>query len=121
MHSTCNLLRSFVSVIFILVAITSCTSPEKPVTTQEAIQLAHSIENWIKKDSVKNLNNIIDVTAFTNHIEAHAGSSANQSFITGVRDAMKNMDLGQQIAKGVGKTGSYLLVKQYEKDQHQPL
>jgi hypothetical protein len=121
MHSPLNLMRLMLPAIFPFAFFAACTTPEEPVSAQEAVKLAHAIEKWIKNDSAENLNKIIDASALSKRIEEHAGNAANQSFLRGVRDALKNADLGQQIARGIEKKGSYLLIKQYEKDKQQHL
>jgi len=121
MHSPFNLIRLMLPAIFPFVLFEACSTLEEPVSTQEAISLAHSIEKWIKNDSAENLNKFIDASAFSKRIKEHAGNAVDQSFLQGVRDALKNTDLGQQIARGIGKKGSYLLIKQYEKDKQQHL
>src|SRR5258706_3937816 len=108
---------------FILPAIlfTSCISKEKPVTRDEAIQFAHTMEKWVKADSAEKMNNIFDKQVFIKRVTQEAGASLNKSLLQGASEGFSHMNFGNQIIRSLDKKGSYLLVKEYEKDHIQHL
>ncbi|MDR3713147.1 MAG: hypothetical protein P4L51_10060 [Puia sp.] len=99
----------------------ACSPPEKPVSRQEAMELARRIEGAALHRNPGLLDNIIDEQAFAKRVVAESGkfwsSGLRESAIEGIRSA----HFGGQVMQALGKSGTYQLVKQYEKDNRQHL
>jgi tetratricopeptide (TPR) repeat protein len=99
----------------------SCSPPERPVTKEEAASLARRIEAAAVRRNDLVIDNLFDDQSFGNRVATEAGKPLNRDFVRGAIEAIHEAHLGRQIMQSLGKTGTYLLVKQYEKDNHQHL
>lgn len=98
--------------VFILVACISCSSPEKPVTADEARSFGKKLEQSIEKRDPVFFNEAMDRTELTKRAGL-SGSREEKEFAAGVRNAI---NMGTKIVEGISKEATYQLVKQYEKD-----
>src|SRR5690349_3029297 len=99
----------------------ACSQPEKPVTKEEAAAMAKSLKNNIAHRKSNWLNEVLDIKAFENRIREAAHNKLNETMLKGAMKSMESGDFGEQVIKNLGKRGTYELVKQYEKDNHQHL
>ncbi|MES1159613.1 MAG: hypothetical protein ABUM51_02565 [Bacteroidota bacterium] len=115
-----NLYRSC---LFILLPVLfyACSVPEKPVTKEEAMELSRKIERSIVSHNPILLDKIFDEEGFSKRVASGAGPSLNKDLLKGAMEGVRKMHFGQQIVQAVDSEGTYLLVKQYEKDQRQHL
>lgn len=99
----------------------SCTEPEKPATKEEAAQLAQSLESSMKKHSAAKFNEALDVASLQKRILEAGNQKIDTRIVDGAMKELKSGQLGSQIIQSLGKSGTYQLVKQYEKDKNQHL
>ncbi|AXY75295.1 hypothetical protein D3H65_15460 [Paraflavitalea soli] len=118
MRLSASLLYS--SLLLTLFAI-GCTEPEKPATKEEAAQLARSLENSMNKKSAAKFNEALDVASLQKRIQEAGSQKIDTRIVDGAMKELKSGQLGSQIIQALGKTGTYQLVKQYEKDKNQHL
>jgi len=114
-----NLLQ-YCFLLFILFA-AACSEPEKPVTKEEAAALGKSLKSNIGHRKSNWLNEVLDIKAFESRIREAAHNKLNETMLKGAMKSMESGDFGEQVIKSLGKSGSYELVKQYEKNNHQHL
>lgn len=114
-----NLLQ-YCFLLCILIA-AACTEPERPVTKEEAAALAKSLKSNIAHRKSNWLNEVLDIKAFETRIREAAHNNLNESMLKGAMKSMESGEFGEQVIKSLGKKGSYELVKQYEKNNHQHL
>jgi tetratricopeptide (TPR) repeat protein len=117
--------RRPISLAFILVLAPilyfSCKAPEKPVTKDEASQLAKKIIHSVQNHNSVILDNIFDAQVFARRVASEAKKSLSKDIVNGAMEGLKSAHFGQQIVTAVGEKGSYELVKQYEKEGKQHL
>jgi len=109
------------SIVVCTVSLVACHLDEKPVTKEAASNLAKEIESSVKHRQTTKLNNIFAADVFTRRISTASSKKIDRDFLAGVKKGIDELKFGQQIFNGIGATGSYELVKQYEKDQKQHL
>jgi len=114
-----NLLQ-YCFLLYILFA-AACSEPEKPVTKEEAMAFATSMKSNIAHRKSNWFNEVLDIKAFENRIREAGQNKVNETMLKGAMKSMATGDFGEQVIKGLGKKGSYELVKQYEKNNHQHL
>lgn len=118
MKFTSTLLFFFLSLFLFVIA---CSEPELPVTKEEAAAVAASLTKAGAHRNAERFNELIDLDAFEKRIQNHAHNTLSRSMMAGAMEGMKKGTFGLQIAKALGNKGTYELVKQYEKDNHQHL
>lgn len=111
-------LRKFIVVLLIL-ALAACGEQEQPVTKDEALKLAHSIENSMKRRSAAKFNEAFDAEAMAARIQKAGDNKINKLMLKGAVEGFREGSMGTQLVTSMGKGGSYELVKQYEKDNKQ--
>jgi len=99
----------------------ACSEPEKPVTKEEAAALGKSLKSNIAHRKSNWLNEVLDIKAFENRIREASNNKLNETMLKGAMKSMESGEFGEQVIKSLGKSGSYELVKQYEKNNHQHL
>ncbi|MFN8290454.1 MAG: tetratricopeptide repeat protein [Chitinophagaceae bacterium] len=95
----------------------SCSTPEKPVTTEEAREFAHQLELSIGKRDPSFMNDAIDI----DEVIKRAGinnSNNGRAFGSGLK---QSASMGNRITEGITEEGTYQLVKPYEKEGKQHL
>ncbi|HEX9513164.1 MAG TPA: hypothetical protein VF939_21890 [Puia sp.] len=113
---------SFLLALFIgSVLLHSCTMPERPVTKEEAMELSRKIEKSVARHNSTLLDKIFDERGFARRVRAETNISLDKGLLEGAIEGVQKARFGQQIVQGLGTDGSYQLVKQYEKDNHQHL
>jgi hypothetical protein len=104
-----------------LLFVTACSEPEKPVTKEEAARVAALVTNAMTQRNAGPFNELLDLEAFEKRVVSHGGNKINRLVVAGAMKSMKSGEFGHQIANALGDKGTYELVKQYEKDNHQHL
>jgi len=117
---TCTTAAQYIFLSFLFFAI-ACSEPEKPVTKKEAAEVATSLVKAFAHRDASRFNELLDVDAFKKRVVNHAGDKLASSIVAGAMKSMKSGEFGLQIVKALGNKGTYELVKQYEKDDHQHL
>jgi tetratricopeptide (TPR) repeat protein len=97
----------------------ACKFPERPVTKEEALQLAHKMESTIAIRNPVLMDKIIDEDEFSHRVAESNDHTLNRSLMNGAIEGIREAHFGQQIVQALGPEGTYQLVKQYEKDNHQ--
>lgn len=96
---------------------TGCAAKQKPVTKEEALQLAREIEKSAVARDPNFIDNTIDLEALISNMNLKSNGLKKDA-----RKGLKgNMDLGKVIINSLGETGTYQLLRQYEKDGTQHL
>ena len=115
--------KTFLQYSFLLLVlfVTACSDPEMPVTKEEAKAIAKSLTESIAQRKAGRLTELIDLDALEKRIREQSQSNLNESMLKGAMNSMRSGEFGQQIVKSLGKKGTYELVKQYEKNNHQHL
>ncbi|SEK58943.1 hypothetical protein SAMN04488505_101492 [Chitinophaga rupis] len=116
----CNTATKYIFLSFLFFAI-ACSEPEKPVTKEEAAAVATSLANAFAHRNASRFNELLDLDAFKKRIMSHAGNKLAPATVEGVMKSMRSGEFGLQIVRALGNKGTYELVKQYEKDNHQHL
>ena len=105
-------------VIFILLSLFSCSSsPEEPVTVQDAKDFARQIQSSIEKRQPEFYNNAFDKKTFLKKAGLPKERDA-RAFSSALSDKLK---MGTQLINSISEKGTYQLVKHYEKDNKQHL
>jgi hypothetical protein len=99
----------------------ACHLPEKPVSDQEASAIAKKIESSVNQHNTGLLDNIFDQKRFTRRVLAEARQPLNLTIAAAAKSAIMEIHWGQQVVGATEKGGSYLLVRQYEKEGHKHL
>ena len=120
MKNMANLYRPILFFLFPILFF-ACSVPEKPVTKEEAMELSRKIERSIVSRNPILLDKIFDEEEFSKRVASGAGHSLNKDLLKGAMEGIRKMHFGQQIVQAVDSEGTYLLVKQYEKDNRQHL
>ncbi|OQP64138.1 hypothetical protein A3860_22290 [Niastella vici] len=113
-------LLQYCFLLYILFA-AACSEPEKPVTKEEAAAMAKSLKTNIAHRKSNWFNEVLDIKAFESRIREAAHNKVNETMLKGAMKSIESGDFGEQVIKALGKRGSYELVKQYEKNNHQHL
>ncbi len=112
-------LRCILPLFFLFVI--ACAEPEKPVTKEEAAVVAASLTDAGARRNAGGFNELLDLDAFTERMVDYAHNSLDRTMVAGAMKGMKSGVFGNQIITFLGADGTYELVKQYEKDNHQHL
>ena len=99
----------------------SCSPPERPVTKEEAALLARRIEAAAVRRNDLVIDHLFEDQSFGKRVAAEAGKPLDKDVIRGAIKGTHDAHFGRQIMQSLGKTGTYLLVKQYEKDKRRHL
>lgn len=110
----------YTCLLFILFS-TACSEPEKPVTKEEAASLAKTLESSMGKRSAAKFNETLDPALLQKRILAAGNNKIDTRIVDGALKELRTGQLGTQIVQSLGKTGTYQLVKQYEKEKNQHL
>jgi hypothetical protein len=116
----CNTAAQYIFLSFLFFAI-ACSEPEKPVTKEEAAEVATSLVNAFAHRNASRLNELLDLDAFKKRVMNHADNKLAPSMVAGAMKSMRSGEFGLQIVRVLGNKGTYELVKQYEKGNHQHL
>jgi hypothetical protein len=102
----------------------SCSADtEMPVTDEEAMQLAETMSSSIKNKRAAGFDQLINAAVFSKRVKLQDNDNAlyGKGFMQGVKNALNKNNFGNQIILAAGETGSYQLVKHYQKDNRQHL
>lgn len=99
----------------------ACHLPDKPVSQQEAVTLAHQIERSVVNHNESFLNNIFEEKRFAQRVLEAAHQRLNFKLAAEAKAALTQAHWGHQIITATSGGGTYTLVHQYEKDGHQHL
>ncbi|HVV06564.1 MAG TPA: hypothetical protein VHC96_20175 [Puia sp.] len=99
--------------------LSSCSMPDKPVSKEEALKLAHRIEYSTANHDYSVLNNIFDEKELSRRISGEAGLFMSKTLIKGAIRGLKQDQYGKTVVDAMGKEGTYEMIKQYEKDKKQ--
>lgn len=116
MHNPTLLRYTILSCILFILA---CSTPEKPVTKEEAAKVAAVISDAMTERDAKKFNDLLDPVAFEKRILKQSNNKVSRATVRGAMKSIISGDFGLQIVKILGEEGTYELVKQYEKDNHQ--
>jgi hypothetical protein len=100
--------------------VTACSAPEQPVSKAEATAVADSLIQLVAQRESGWSKGLLDFEELQKKVLAH-DDKLNRTLVKGAMNGFKNGELGQQIIRSLGKTGTYELVKQYEKNNRQHL
>lgn len=106
------------SLIFVL-TLHSCSIPDRPVSREEALALAHRIERSVTQHDYSLLNRIFDEKAFAGRVAKAGGVFLKKELIQEAMEGFHKREFGKQVFDALGDDGSYELIKQYEKDHKQ--
>jgi hypothetical protein len=101
--------------------VTACSAPEQPVTKAEATAVADSVMKQVAQRNSSWFKDLFDFEEFEKKIATQADDQINRTMLKGAIDGFKKSDFGEQIITSLGKTGTYELVKQYDKNNRQHL
>lgn len=118
MNSKTTVWYIFLSFLLFFIA---CSEPEKPVTKEEAAKVAASLTDALAHRNAGPFNELLDLDAFEERVINHGRNKLNASIVAGAMKTMRSGEFGLQIVRALGDKGTYELVKQYEKDEHQHL
>jgi tetratricopeptide (TPR) repeat protein len=110
--------RRSLFLFFALSFIIGCSPKEQPITEKEAINFAQKLELSVAKKSSNMLDSIFYVPVFARRVANQSGETYNIKFVREVSGAILKMNLGKEILRSMGKTGTYEFLKHYEKDKH---
>ena len=99
----------------------ACTPPEPPISAAEALTFAKKVERSITQQNPTLLDNIFDAGWFGRQVTAASGNTLKASTVSEAVKDIRKAHFGQRILSIVGKDGTYLLLRQYEKDHRQHL
>ncbi|MBO9633278.1 MAG: hypothetical protein J7578_09180 [Chitinophagaceae bacterium] len=109
------------TVLLLILLLAACKGEEKPVSKEEAAQMASDLQASIKKRNATKFNEAFDVEALMERMKKVASFKMNVATVRGVAEGFKSGQLGTELIRSLGKGGTYELVKQYEKDKKQHL
>lgn len=109
------------TVLLLILLLAACKGEEKPVSKEEAAQMARDLQSSIKKRNASKFNEAFDVEALIERMKKGASFKMNVGTVRGVAEGFKSGQLGTELIRSLGKGGTYELVKQYEKDKKQHL
>jgi hypothetical protein len=107
--------------LLIILFVTACSQQEKPVTKEEAAKIAAALQDAVANRNSGFLNSLISPELMEKRIIEQSDNKLSRSIVSQTLTSYKSGDFGRQIVKNLGKTGTYELVKQYEKNNHQHL
>jgi hypothetical protein len=110
--------RSPLFLFLALSFIISCSPKEQPITEKEALDFAQKLELSVAKKSSNILDSIFYVPVFARRVANQSGETYNIKFVREVSGAILKMNLGKEILRSMGKTGTYEFLRHYEKDKH---
>ena len=113
-------LQKYTGFLLILL-LSACAEQEKPVTKEEALQLAKSIEGSMSRQSGAKFNEAFDGEALVERMKKEATFKISAVMAREAANGLKSGKMGTELVRSMGKDGSYELVKQYEKDKKQHL
>ena len=93
----------------------ACSSQEKPISADEARKFAQEIEQSIEKREASYMNDVIDRDEVVKRAGLKTGKK-EKDFGAGVK---QSANMGNKIIDALSKTGTYELVKVYEKEDKQ--
>jgi predicted Zn-dependent protease len=99
----------------------ACTEQEKPVTKEEAMAVARSLEESMSRRSTGKFNELFDLDALNKRIREQSHNTLHKAMVDGALSTIKSGELSRQMVISLGDKGTYQLVKQYEKGNHQHL
>ncbi|WP_205513888.1 tetratricopeptide repeat protein [Longitalea arenae] len=108
-------------ILLVVLFVTACSEAEKPVTKEEAAKIATALQNAIANRNTGLLNNLLSPELLQKRIMEQADNKLSRSEVSATLGSLKSGDFGRQIVKNLGQTGTYELVKQYEKNNRQHL
>lgn len=105
---------SFHNILLLLLAgsVIGCSSPEKPITKQEALDFAKKLEISIGKRQAQFLDDAMDINLLLKRADLPSGKNA-AAFRSGLVSGMK---MGTSIVNGISDQGEYVFIKEYEKN-----
>lgn len=112
MRSTLTCLLSITILVFV-----ACITKQKPITKEEALDLAKKIEKSVGNDDDRVLDAAFDYNALVQKVKLPKGFK-RKDFI---KEAPARMKMGRTIIASIGSKGSYKLLRHYEKDGVQHL
>lgn len=108
----------FLLVISIAVlSLPGCEPKEKPVTKEQALEFASQLEQSIAKGSPDFFNNAFDVRTLASRMKNAEKMSTSEK----AKHLRKSLKFGSELLATIDKTGSYRLLRSYEKDGKQHL
>jgi hypothetical protein len=109
-----NCLVKRYALVFVLLTsfFSSCTEPQKPLTSTEAIAFAGEIESSIKKGESTFLDNAFDKDEFIKKLDLGDYTEGNE-FAEGV---ISKLNLGTQLTTILNDQDNFNFIKHYEKD-----
>jgi len=113
--------RSVLSATIISCLFISCSPAEEPVSKEEAVKMAHSIELSVARHNPSLINSILDVRAFAARIEKNTQMDVSSAMREIISQSLQKRMLGKEIVDAVGSAGSYQLLRRYEKEGKQHL
>lgn len=108
----CLVKRYALLFVFLISLFSSCTEPQKPLTTAEAIAFAGEIEASIKKGESAFLDNAFDKDEFIKKIDL-GDYTEGKEFSEGV---ISKLNLGTQLTTILNDQDNFNFIKHYEKD-----
>ncbi|MBX2922717.1 MAG: hypothetical protein KF746_11035 [Chitinophagaceae bacterium] len=115
MHRRKTLILSVMLYVFV-----SC-SQHQVVTTQEAGGMASLIDSFIHNKKPSSFGALFSETAFGERIKEASGNNLPPGFSAAINKQIRKNNLGGEIIDNTRQSGSYELVKQYEKNKVQHL
>jgi len=109
------------SFLLYVLFVTACSEQEKPVTKQEASEAAAALTQSMAHRDVSVLNDMLDFDALEKKVMDESGHKLKAAFVAGAFTSLRSGDFTLQITRSLGEKGTYELVKQYEKNNHQHL
>lgn len=111
----------FLSLLFAGFIIAGCSSPDQPVSFEEAEKFSKQIDSSINYRNAKYFTSLINVKELGKRVEKSSTHKLSAGMERGIGEGLNKTDMGGQIIRQVEKKGSYELVKHYEKDKVQHL
>ena len=118
---TLSVRKTLILSLLSLLILHSCSIPDRPVSKEEALALAHRIERSVTQHDYSVLNRIFDEKAFAAKVTKEGGIFLNKSLLQGAMEGFHKRAFGKEIIDMLGENGSYELIKHYEKDHKQHL
>lgn len=111
----------FIAALFTAFLFAACSTPDKPVTYEEAESFSKQIDSSINHRNPKYFNTLINVKELGKRIEKNSSYKMTSAMERGIGEGLNKTNMGDQIIRSIEKKGSYELVKHYEKDKVQHL
>jgi len=111
----------FIAALFTAFLFGACSSPDKPVTYEEAENFSKQIDSAIHDRNPKYFNTLINIKELGKRIRKNSSEKITSAMEKGVGVGLERANMGTQIIQAIEKRGSYELVKHYEKDGVQHL